>query len=89
MPRITAKKKEYKVLDLKKWIRMQMAASGKKQSDVGKVLGISQCAVSERLKDKKKGGKIINPDPFSYGDVVALCELFEVSGEERQKLLTL
>ena len=52
MPRITAKKKEYKVLDLKKWIKMQMAVSGKRQSDVGKALGISQGAVSERPKDK-------------------------------------
>lgn len=87
--RITAKKKEYKVLDLKKWIRIQMAASGKRQSDVGKALGISQGAVSERLKDKKEGGEIINPDPFSYGDILALCELFEVSGEEKQRLLTI
>jgi len=89
MPRVEIKKKDYKVLDLKKWIKMQMAASGKTQTDVGKALGISQEAVSARLKNKKEGGRIINPDPFTYGDLLTLCELFNISDEEKIRLLTL
>ncbi len=50
MPRIAAKKKEYKVLDLKKWVKMQIAANGLNQTKVGEALGISQVALSQRLK---------------------------------------
>ena len=31
----------------------------------------------------------VNPDPFSYGQVITLCELFGADGEERKKLLML
>ncbi len=31
----------------------------------------------------------MNPDPFSYGDIVTLCNLFGVSDEEKIRLLTL
>lgn len=89
MPRIAAKKKEYKVLDLKKWIKMQIAANDLNQTKVGEALGISQAAVSQRLENNIVGGRVINPDPFSYGDIVTLCDLFGVDEEEKKKLLTL
>lgn len=89
MPRIAAKKKEYKILDVKKWVKMQIAASGLNQTVVGEALGITQGTLSNRLKNKKVGGKIVNPDPFSYGDIVILCDLFGVDEEEKKKLLTL
>lgn len=89
MPRILAKKQEYKVLDLKKWIKMQMAANDMNQTMVGEALGISQEMVSKRLSNKKEGGRIVNKDPFSYGDLLILCDLFGVDKEEKQKLLTM
>ena len=91
MPRNHLDRKRYKLKDLKKWVKMQMAATGKTQAEVGKVLGISQGMVSQMLKDpdKRKKGEKVNPDPFSYGQVLTLCEYFEVDGEEKQRLLTM
>lgn len=91
MPRvalITAQRREYKVRDFKGWVTMQMKLNGKRQADVAAVLGISAGRVSQMLKIPQKGDRA-NLDPFSYGQVLALCEYFEVDGEERQKLLTL
>lgn len=92
MPRVTLsleQKKEYKMKDLKKWVKMQIAANGLNQTKVGEALGISQVALSQRLKNNVVGGKVMNPDPFSYGDIVTLCNLFGVSDEEKIRLLTL
>lgn len=88
MPRVTINKKEYKLLDFKGWVRKQMALNHKTQVQVGEVLGISQSTVSQMLKipDKRKKEKI-NPDPFTYGQVLTLCEFFEVDEEERMRLL--
>lgn len=88
MPRVTIKKKEYKIIDLKGWIVYKMKMAGLTQSDVADALGISQPRVSSRLKLPKKGEKV-NIDVFTYGDLLTLCELFGVSDEEKQRLLTL
>lgn len=88
MPRVTIKKKEYKVLDLKGWVVHQMKMAGLKQSDLAEALGISQPRISMMLKIPKRGEKM-PVDVFTYGDLLILCELFGVSGEEKQKLLTL
>lgn len=88
MPRVAIKKKEYKILDLKGWIVHQMKLSGLKQSDVAEALGISQPRVSSMLKIPKSGEKM-PIDVFTYGDLLTLCELFEISDEEKRKLLTL
>ncbi len=88
MPRVAIKKKDYKILDLKGWVTHQMKMSGLRQSDVAEALGISQSRVSIMLKIPKKGERI-PVDVFTYGDLLTLCELFGVSGEEKQKLLTL
>lgn len=92
MPRVSIKRKEYKLNDLKGWITAQMHLHHKTQAEVGQALGISQSALSQMLKvpDKKKGkNEKIKPDPFSYGDLLTLCEFFEVSEEEKQRLLTM
>lgn len=93
MPRVDIKKKEYKLNDFKGWVTAQMHLKHKTQAEVGQVLGISQSMISQMLKvpDKKKGKKDekIKPDPFSYGDLLTLCEFFEVDGEEKQRLLTM
>lgn len=92
MPRVAIKRKEYKILDLKAWVVHQMKLTGKNQADVAEALGVTQGRISQMLKipDKKKDkGKNIQMDPFSYGDLLTLCELFEINGEEKQRLLTL
>ncbi len=93
MPRVAltaAQHRDYKVRDFKGWVVKQMKLNGKRQADVAAVLGVSVGRVSQMLKIPDKGCHAkVNPDPFSYGQVLALCELFEVDGEERQKLLTL
>ncbi len=88
MPRVAIKKKNYKILDLKGWVVHQMKMSGLKQSDVARALGISQSRVSVMLKIPKRGERI-PVDVFTYGDLLTLCELFGVTDEEKQKLLTL
>ncbi len=92
MPKValtTAQRREYKVRDFKGWVTMQMKLNGKRQADVAAVLGISAGRVSQMLKIPHGKEDKVNPDPFSYGQVLALCEFFGVDGEERQQLLTL
>lgn len=94
MPRVALsaqQKMEHKLRDFKGWVIMQMKLTGKRQKDVAEALGISQGTVSTMLKipDKKKPDGRSKPDPFSYGQVIILCNLFGVDGEEKQRLLTL
>lgn len=50
MPRVAIKRKEYKLSDFSKWLVGEMKEKKLKQSDIGKLLGISQPAVSQRLE---------------------------------------
>lgn len=88
MPRVSIKKKDYKLLDLKGWITAQMKIHHLRQVDIADALGLDQPQISGRLKIPKKGEKV-NPDPWTYGDLLTLFELFETSDEEKLKLLTL
>lgn len=91
MPRVTLsleQKKEYKVKDLKGWGCHQMKVTGKKQKEVAEALGISQPRISSMVKVAKKGERV-TADPFTYGDLLILCDLFDVSDEEKIRLLTL
>lgn len=91
MPRIALsieQKKAYKVKDFKGWVCHQMKLSGKKQKDIAEALDLSQSQISKMLKVAKKGERVTE-DPFSYGDLLTLCNLFEVSDVEKQRLLTL
>lgn len=91
MPRValtTAQRREYKIRDFRGWVAWQMKMNGKRQADVAEALGVSQARISQMLKIPQKGDRA-NLDPFSYGQVLTLCEYFGVDGEERQKLLTL
>ncbi len=94
MPRVALtaqQRREYKTIDLKGWIVKQMKLNGKRQADVAEALGLSVGRVSQMLKipDRKKGAERVNPDPFSYGQILTLCEFFNVDDEEKKKLLTL
>lgn len=95
MPRVALnleQKKDYKLKDFKGWVHKQMKLKEKKQQDVADALGISKGRVSQMLKNydpKKAKGKRGEKDPFSYGQVLILCELFDADEEERKKLLML
>ena len=93
MPRIALsleQKKEYKLKDFKGWVIKQMHLNHKTQADVAEALGLSVGRISQMLKipdPKKDRGKRITADPFSYGQVLILFELFNVTDEEILKLM--
>lgn len=91
MPRVECKKKDYKLKDFKGWVVQQMHIHHKTQKEIGEALGISQGRVSLMLKipKNKKEEREVKNDPFSYGQVLTLCELFEVDEKEKARLLTL
>lgn len=91
MPRVSIKRREYKLKDLKGWIYKQMKLKGMKQADIALALGVSRGRVSQMLKvaPKKDKKEKIEPDPFSYGDLLILCELFEANDDEKKQLLTM
>lgn len=96
MPRVELKKKEYKILDFKGWVVKQMKLTGKRQYEVAEALGISPGRLSLMLKipdvkdrGRKKKGEKLEMDVFSYGQVLTLCEFFEVDEDERKNLLVL
>lgn len=94
MPRVSLsseQKREYKLKDFKGWVRLQMYLHGNKQEDVAKVLGVSQGRVSQMLKipKNKKEEKEVKKDPFTYGQVLTLCEYFGVDEKEKIRLLTI
>lgn len=94
MPRVALsmeQKRDYKLKDFKLWVIMQMHEHGRTQEDVGKVIGVSQSTLSKMLKIPKKGEKDrrIKPDPFTYGQVLMLCEYFGADEKARKRLLTM
>lgn len=94
MPRVTLsaeQKRDYKIRDFKGWVTKQMKLHGKRQADVAEVLGVTPGRISQMLKisGPKDKGKKEEKDPFSYGQVLLLCEFFGVGGEEKERLLTL
>ncbi len=83
-------KRAYKLKNFKGWVHKQMKLSGMNQTDLGKALGVSQVRVSQMLKvpDPKNKSRA-DPDPFSYGDLLIMFDLFGTPEEERKRLLTL
>lgn len=92
MPRVALnaqQRLEQKVISMKGWVCYQMKLTGKRQADVAEALGVTTGRVSQMLKIPNGKGDRVNPDPFSYGQVLALCEFFGVDEDERRKLLTM
>ena len=77
--RITAKKKDYMVADLSKWIAGQMYLLGLKQSDLAKKIGITQPSFCQRLK---KG-------LFNYEELLILLDALQATDEEILKMMKL
>lgn len=90
MPRVTIKKKEYKLIDFKVWVIGQMALHHKTQKELGEVLGLTQGEISQKLKipDKRKKGRA-SLDPFSLGQVLEIFDYFDASPEDKLRLLTM
>lgn len=76
MPRIKAKKKEYKVSDLSLYIVLEMRRQDVSQDEMAHILGITQPGFSYKLKR----------NVFSYGD---LLTIFETLGTEDEVILRL
>ncbi|MCM1057916.1 MAG: hypothetical protein NC517_09950 [Firmicutes bacterium] len=93
MPRVALsaeQRRDYKLLDFKIWVNGMMKRHHKTQREVGEALGLSQVRISQMLKIPKAGKREkVEPDPFTYGQVLTLCEFFRVEEEERKKLLML
>lgn len=91
MPRVAIgqeQKREYKIRDLAGWIYGRMHSKGLRQENVAKILNISQQALSNRINPKTyKNNR--NADPFSYGDLLTLFKLLELSDDEILKLMKL
>lgn len=77
MPRVSIKKKDYKVTDFKRWLIGEMGVRGIRQKDIGEWLGISQPAVCNKMK---KG-------EFSLKELITIFEKFGTSEEQIGKLL--
>lgn len=77
MPRVSIKKKEYKVSDFSKWIVGKMYEQKLTQKDMGELIGITQPAFQNRLK---KG-------LFSYSEVLTLFKELGASDTEILNLM--
>ncbi len=79
MPRVSINKRKYKVNDFSKWVVGKMYELNITQSDISKMLGITQPAISNRLK---KG-------LFSYAEVLTLLKELRATDEEILRLMKL
>lgn len=77
MPRVTIKKKEYKVSDLSKYLVMKMYENQLHQKDLAKMIGISPPAFCGRMK---KG-------LFSYEELITLIAELNATDDEILKLM--
>ncbi len=86
MPRVALspeQKEEYMIADLPFWFEKEAKKRGLHQKDLAKALGITQQSWNGRKK-KKCDGK--PRDSFSYGDILKLFRLLDISEEEKLKL---
>lgn len=92
MPRVALsqeQRRDYKLKSLKKWIKGKMAENDITQKQLGDVLGLSQGVISIMLMDYDKKNPRVKKDPFSYGQLLLMCELFGAKESEKEKLLTM
>lgn len=77
MPRITAKKKDYKLTDFRKWLVGELNVQEIKQAEIAELFGITQQAVSHKIKTGN----------FTLKELFILFEKLQTSEEEIGKLL--
>lgn len=86
MPRVEIKKKDYMLADLPFWLIKEAKKRGMHQKDMAEALGISPQAFHGRLLKKPNGDP---KDVFTYGELLTLFKLLELSDEEILKLMKL
>lgn len=84
MPRVAINKKKYMLRDLYGWIKGRMDLFDMNQTDLGKLLGISQQAMSTRLLGLKAG-----EDTLKHNDLAIIFKRFEATDEEILKFMKL
>lgn len=86
MPRVAIKKKDYMLFDLPFWLAKEAKKKGIRQKDLADALGITRQSFHGRQLRKPNG----NPkDVFTYGELLTLFKLLELSDEEILKLMKL
>ncbi len=89
MPRVALspeQKKDYMVTDLPYWFEKEAKKQKIYIKDLAKALGITPQAWNGRKKPTVDGKP---KDSFSYGDMLILFNLLDVSKDERLKIMTL
>lgn len=79
MPRIKAKKKDYKATDFCRWLKGEMAMKDIRQKTVAEWLGTTQQTVSFKIKN----------GCFSLKELLILFEKLETPAEQIGKLLAM
>lgn len=77
MPRITSKRKQYKISDLSEYIVGKMYSQDIRQSALAEKLEISQPQLSYKLKNSS----------FTYGDLLTIFEFFGTNDGEILRLM--
>lgn len=77
MPRIAGKKKDYKLTDFRRWLIGEIKVQGFRQADVAVWLGISQQAVSQKLKAGN----------FTLKELLVIFEKLKTDAEQIGRLL--
>ncbi len=86
MPRVALspeQKEEYMIADLPFWFEKEAKKRGMHQKDLAEALGITQQAYAARKKKQRNGRP---RDSFTYGDILKLFRLMDMSEEEILKL---
>lgn len=84
MPRVTINKKRYMLQDLYEWIEGRRARFDMTQADLGKLIGISQPSMHDRLEKLKEG-----KDVFKHIDLAIIFKRFEATDEEILRFMKL
>jgi predicted transcriptional regulator len=79
MPKVIINKLQYKTHNIGPWVVMWLRRKQKRMSDLGEELGISQQAVSYKIKTNS----------FSYGDMLVIFDYLEVPDEEILQVMKL
>lgn len=79
MPRVQINKKKYMLQDLSDWITGKMRIQKKSQAYMGGLLGISQVAFGQRLKNSN----------FEYSQLLEILKELQATDEEILKFMRL
>lgn len=84
MPRVAIKKKEYMILDMPHELVKEAKKKGIHQKDLAAAIRITPQAFHQRIGKDEKGEP---KDVFSYGDLLTLFKMLDLSDEEIVKFM--